>query len=84
MTKNLSLLKKIGILSVLCFCLVFVAVSSDMQSAAARPCCSSCEVYPGDDEVTYCENLCAADTVTCYNNCINRIHNCWRVCSFSC
>jgi hypothetical protein len=51
---------------------------------AAAPCCSSCEVYPGDDEVTYCENYCATSDRSCYDRCIRRVYNCWQWCSFSC
>lgn len=84
MKRNLSLLKRIGVLSVLCFCLVFVAVSSSPQSVGAAPCCSSCPVYPGDDEYTYCENQCGASSGTCYDQCLRRVYNCWGVCNFGC
>ena len=51
---------------------------------AAAPCCSSCAVYPGDDEDTYCENYCGASSGSCFDSCRNRIYSCWRWCSFSC
>jgi hypothetical protein len=84
MTKYTNLVKRFGVLAVLVFCLGFVLVSGTTQNTSARPCCSSCAVYPGDDEITYCENLCITGDRGCFNRCVTSIHNCWRVCSFGC
>ena len=86
MNKKLSLLKRIGILSILCFCLSFIAFSNDTSSASARPCCSSCEVNPIDPVPSpheYCTDLCGSDSA-CYSECLSRIQRCWRICDFGC
>jgi hypothetical protein len=80
MKKNLSLLKRIGILSILCFCLGFVAITNNTQTASAAPCCSTCEVPLFEDEFAYCENYCGASSGTCYNSCLTRVRRCWQIC----
>lgn len=87
MKRNLNLLKKIGILSVLCLCLGFALVSSNTQLVAAAPCCSDCPIPPGEVEPTpqeYCTAQCGASSGSCYNLCINRVYSCWQWCNFSC
>jgi hypothetical protein len=89
MKKNLSLLKKLGILSVLCFCLGFITVANDVSAAPARPCCSYCAINPVDPDPnvtpdSYCTDQCGSSSGTCYTNCINQIYSCWRWCQFDC
>jgi hypothetical protein len=79
-----QILRKVVILACLIVGLVFVA-SSSSQAVQARPCCSSC---PGGGDPIEAENACAAEcggySGTCYDDCIRRANNCYRVCSFSC
>ncbi len=85
MKKYTNLLKRFGVLAVLVCCLGFVVFSSGTQSVFSRPCCTSCDVYPGDDEYAYCNNFCSGATSrACVSQCLTRINNCWSVCTFSC
>jgi hypothetical protein len=84
---KLNLIKRLGILAVLVFCLGFVMFApGTSQTVAAAPCCSECPVPPGSDisPFDYCTDQCGASSGSCYNSCINQVHNCWRWCSFSC
>ena len=86
MKSKLGLLKRLGILAILVFCLGFVMFASDKtQAALAAPCCSDCDVPPFGEDPTaeeYCADQCGASSGSCYNLCLNRIHNCWAHCIF--
>lgn len=87
MKRNLCLLRRISVLSVLCFCLVFVALSANTRSsAAAQPdCCSSCEVDPYEgDAFIYCRDICCSDSGACFEACLRHVRYCWLSCDYSC
>lgn len=80
----LKLTRKFAVLLVMLGALFFFVAEPGVQSVGAAPCCSSCEVYPGDDEITYCENLCGGSSGSCYSSCLQRVYRCWQWCNFSC
>lgn len=88
MKNNLGLLRKLGILATLLFCLSWISFSTNTQSAAAaRPCCSQCPLSPEDFTQTpqeYCEDQCGSNSGTCYTECINQVYSCWRWCVIGC
>jgi hypothetical protein len=89
MKNKLGLIKRLGILVVLMFCLGFVMFApSGTQSALARPCCSDCAINPEDPQgqwpEQYCADQCGASSGSCYTSCVNSIYNCWHWCQFGC
>jgi hypothetical protein len=86
MKNKFGLLKRLGILTVLVFCLGFVMSNSNaVQPVLAAPCCQDCRVPPFGEDPTaeeYCANQCGAGSGSCYTVCLNQIHNCWAHCVF--
>lgn len=83
MKEKLGLIKRLGILAVLVFCLGYVAFTPNTQSVLAAPCCSDCPVAPWDVETTieeHCAAQCGSTSGTCYTRCVNRAYSCWANC----
>lgn len=85
MQKVTKISRKLILLGAMLCALAFINYSDDLTApVGSAPCCTDCAVYPGDDEITYCENYCGATSGTCVDNCRNRIYSCWRWCNFGC
>jgi hypothetical protein len=84
MKNKLALVKRLGVLAILLFCLGYVSFSPNSQIVLAYPCCESCPIPPpGDADYTpseYCADQCGVRSGTCYNNCLSEVYNCWQWC----
>ena len=88
MKNKIGLVKRLGVLAILLFCLGFVMFAPNAtQNARASECCSECAIPPGQAEPTpqeYCQDLCQVRNGPCVTACINDILNCWQWCDSGC
>lgn len=88
MRNNLSLVKRLGVLSVLVFCLGFVMFAPNTaQNAMAARCCSECPIPLGQVEPTpeeYCQDQCQVRNGPCFDACVGSVYGCWRTCNLWC
>lgn len=80
MKEYIYLAKRLFVLAVLLGCFGYVLLSNNSQIVQAAPRCNECEVFPGDNEISYCETLCEQSSRSCRSDCIARVHNCWSHC----
>lgn len=84
MSTKSQILKRLLILMALVFSLGWFSLADNAGDAYARPCCQSCPGFenPGE-EVGYCSDQCGGATSgTCYDSCMNQVHNCYRNCYY--
>ena len=77
---------RMGVL--LCFIslgFLYVVASGPVESAAVRPCCSTCpgagpDGSPPTDLTAYCATQCPSGSRSCVSNCVQEAELCWSSC----